>query len=153
MTQSHPRPLGNKKWKKRTGHLSFHQVYYIVLFFHSATEQSLNAYGIPPSLCNSKNSWKIHIIWTTNDREKNQRYHADTGTHVQAAVQAHVQFTNLWLRSLPGVAAPGDAAPGRVGVSRSTQMAQRATIWSLLQGEMRACVRPEFLQLGLLLAE
>lgn len=29
---------------------------------------------------------------------------------------------------------------GRVGVSRSTKMAQRATIWSLSQGEMRACV-------------
>lgn len=153
MTQSHPRPLGIKKWKKRMGHLNFHQVYYTVLFFHGATEQSLNAYGIPPSLCNSKNSWKIHIIWTTNDREKirdtmriRERMCRQLCRHMCSARICGCAVCLGWLLL-------GTLAPGRVGVSRSTLMAQRAMIWSLLQGEMRACVRPEFLQLGLLLAE
>lgn len=113
MTQSHPRPLGNKKWKKRMEHFSFGQVYSTLLFFRWCNEQSLNAYGNPPLLCNSRNSWKMHIVWIINDREKNWRHHADTGRHVQAAVQAHVQCTNLRRCSLAGVAAPWDTGPGQ----------------------------------------
>lgn len=120
-------------------------------FSHGTAEQSLNAYGNPPLLYNSKNSWKMHVAWTTNDGGKNQRHRAGRGTRVQTALQPRVQCTNLWLCSPARLAALG--TPGRVGVSRCTKMAQRATIWSLSQGELRACVWPEFLQLGLLLAE
>lgn len=58
----------------------------------------------------------------------------------------------FYLCSLGRVAAAGDTGPGQ-NRSRSTQMAQRATIWSLLQGERKACEGSRFLQLGLLLAE
>lgn len=151
MTQSHPRPLRTKKWKKRMRHFKFGQVYQTVLFSSWCSRTVLKCIWQPSVAVQQQELLKNACCLDNKWWGKNQRHRAGRGTRVQTALQPRVQCTNLWLCSPARLAALGTL--GRVGVSRCTKMAQRATIWSLSQGELRACVWPEFLQLGLLLAE
>lgn len=91
----------------------------------------------------------MHVVWTTNDGGKNQEHVCRQQRRQKCSASHENRF---YLCSLGGVSGTEDTGPGQ-SRSRFTQMAQRATIWSLLQGERKACEGSQFLQLGLLMVE
>lgn len=122
-------------------------------FSYGATEQSLNVYSNLHCFTIARTLEKCTLLGPQMVGEKigdtmQIREHT-CRQQCSHACSARIRGCAVWL----GWLLLGMLALGRVGVSSTTQVAQRAVIWCLLQGEMRACVQPKFLQLGLLLGE